>query len=396
MLFYLAKRNLFRRLRFLLTAAVCVFAAAFAAVLAWSVLDAARAGLALSRERQGADIVVYPNETEVSDASMLYSGIAQSVYMDQEILRKLDTAGAAAVTGQFYLQTLPAADCCSVGKEYRLVGIDWDSDFVVRPWIKDRKLHSLKDGQVIVGSGIADEVGAGMVLLNHPVRVVSVLEPTGTALDQCIILNMEQLQKMAETGFPPDFFRGSRPAGLVTCALVRLRPGVSPKDYIASLRSVDAKVVSTASVRKTLEGEIGALSKILTGLLAVMLLLCCAALSSQFRMLTLSRCREVGYLRSIGMSRLRVYAMFLVEFGLVSFLGGAAGSAAGMAAAFPAADYLRRSLSIPLEPWSAASCVLRVLIGTALALAVCGAATVLPLRRIARISPHDAIAKGEM
>ena len=107
MILGIAWRNIVRRRRSVSTILLCVCITVFTVVSVWSVLDATTAGLELSRERQGADVLVYPNESEISDSSMLYSGVAQSVYMPADIISKLDTDMVEDITWQFYLQTLP-------------------------------------------------------------------------------------------------------------------------------------------------------------------------------------------------------------------------------------------------------------------------------------------------
>lgn len=113
-------------------------------------------------------------------------------------------------------------------------------------------------------------------------------------------------------------------------------------------------------------------------------------------MLTYSRCKEIGYLRTIGMNRSDISAMLAMEFGSVSLLGGCVGSLAGLAAAVQAVEWIRGNFALPMGQWDAAFVLGHGLTGVALALLLCAAATLFPLRRITRISPHDAITEGEL
>lgn len=393
MILGIAWRNIVRRRRSVSTILLCVCITVFAVVSVWSVLDATTAGLALSRERQGADVLVYPNESELSDSSMLYSGVAQSVYMPADIVAKLDTDMAESITWQFYLQTLPNAGCCSVEKEYRLVGIDWESDFLVRPWVKDKSVTGLEDGEILVGCNISTEETSSMMILNYPMKVVSSLEPTGTSLDDSVIVNINLLRRLAKLNF---IFKDLPPADLVTCAMVRLQDGASVQAYIQSLGGVEAKVVSISGVQNALQSEVDMLAVILTCLLAVIVILCCVTLSSQFRMLTLTRKKEVGYLRSIGMSRPQIYIMFITEFGLISLIGGVAGSAVGAAVVVPVTEWIKQHVALPISPSDPAFLVVHALAGLLLAVAVCALATISPLHQITQISPHEMIAKGDL
>lgn len=393
MILRIAWQNIVRRRRSVSTILLCVCITVFTVVSVWSVLDATTAGLALSRERQGADVLVYPNESEISDSSMLYSGVAQSVYMPADIVSKLETDMVEDITWQFYLQTLPNAGCCSVEKEYRLVGVDWESDFLVRPWIKDKSVTSLEDGQVLVGCNIPTEETANMMILNYPLKIVSALEPTGTSLDDSVIVNISLLRRLAKLNF---IFKDLPPTELITCAMVRLQDGASVQEYIQSLGGVEAKVVSISGVQDALQSEVDMLAVIMTCLLAVIVVLCCVTLSSQFRMLTLTRKKEVGYLRSIGMSRPQIYAMFITEFGLISLIGGTAGSIAGAAVVVPAIEWVKQNVALPISPSDPTFLATHALLGLLLAVVVCAFATVSPLHQITRISPHEMIAKGDL
>ena len=393
MIFRIAWQNIARRRRSVSTILLCVCITVFTVVSVWSVLDSITAGLELSRERQGADVLVYPNESEISDSSMLYSGVAQSVYMPADIVSKLETDMVEDITWQFYLQTLPNAECCTVEKEYRLVGLDWESDFLVRPWIKDKSIASLEDGQVLVGCNIPTEETTNMMILNYPLKIVSTLEPTGTSLDDSVIMNISLLRRLAKLNF---IFKDLPPAELITCAMVRLQDGTSVQEYIQSLGGVEAKVVSISGVQSALQSEVDMLAVIMTCLLAVIVVLCCVTLSAQFRMLTLTRKKEVGYLRSIGMSRPQIYAMFITEFGLISLIGGTIGSIAGASVVVPAIEWVKQNIALPISPSDPTFLAAHALFGLLLAVAVCAFATVSPLHQITRISPHEMIAKGDL
>ena len=85
----IAWKNITRRTKVMGSLFFCVLAGVFSVVLVWSSYDVSKKGTELSRVRMSADVMVYPYETELSDVSMLYSGIAQSVYMDAGIAEQL-------------------------------------------------------------------------------------------------------------------------------------------------------------------------------------------------------------------------------------------------------------------------------------------------------------------
>lgn len=396
MILYMASRNLMRRLRFLITVVLCVVLTSFSFVLTVSVLTTTVSGISLSRERQGADVLVYPNVPEINDASMLYSGVAQSVYMDASLTEQLDNGMAEDVAVQFYLHTLPSGGCCETSEEYRLVGIDWDTDFIVKPWVENPEVKALEKGQILVGSALKEKVSGTTIILNNMLNVVSVLEPTGTSLDHSLILNIDQLRQMGRTNFLPSTFGGRETKNVVTCVMIRLKDGISADEYISGLSDVNAKFISVSSAEKRLKQTVDTFSVIFTAVVAVIAFLCCVTLMSQFRLLTISRCKEVGYLRSIGMSRLNINVLFILEFGVIGLAGGLMGSVLGIMSARPVIDWLSRQMSFPTAGWSGLFVAKQMAAGIIVSLFICMLSTIAPLRYITHISPHEAITKGEV
>lgn len=396
MILYMASRDLLRRLKFFITVVICVIFTSFSFVLTMSILDMTISGISLSQERQGADVLVYPNHSETDDASMLYSGVAQSVYMDAAVIEKLDNEKVESVTAQFYLQTLPASGCCETSEEYRLVGIDWETDFIVKPWVENPEVDSLEKGQIIVGSALKDDVYESMMILNNMMEVVSALEPTGTSLDYSIFLNIDQLRQLGKVNFLPKTFNNKETKDVVTCVMIKLKKGETAEEYISGLSDVNAKFISTSSTEANLKQTIDTFAAIFTAGIAVIILLCCVTLMSQFRLLTIGRCKEVGYLRSIGMSRSCVNALFIVEFGVVGGIGGLTGSILGIFSADPVVDWMSQKVSFPVTGWSGIFMLKHVLLGTVVSLFICMVSTISSLRYNTRISPHDAITKGEV
>ncbi len=390
-----AWKNMTRRIKTTGPLFLCVLVSVFAIVLVWSSYDMAKGGVELSRTRMSADVMVYPYETELDDASMLYSGIAQSVYMDADIIGRLSNGYAERVVSQFYLQTLPTAGCCTVMEEMRLVGVDWEEDLTVRSYLKGADIDTLDMQEVILGGNIDIETENTMIL-NMPVRVAGVLETTGTYLDDSIVLSMEQLRQLAKVNFPASYFGGRAPMDLVTCALVELKEGVDPQEYIRSVEDVQARKVLISSTADTVQDEIMVLFRLLAGTAAVILLLCVAALFSQMQALIHSRYREIGYLRSIGVCRRDVYKMFVLEIGIIVLAAGVLASAAGLTAARSVIEWIRQYMSLPLGGWSGGAILVHFGGGLLLTVSVSAVSAAVPLCRAVRMPPQEAMTRGEL
>lgn len=391
----IAWKNVIRRTKVMGLLFLCVLVSIFSVVLVWASYDTAKGGIELSRTRMGADVMVYPYEAELSDVSMLYSGIAQSVYMDADIEKQLSNKYVEKIVSQFYLQTLPTSGCCTTTKELRLVGINWEEDFTVHSYLGENNIDKLDMQEAVVGSNVKIP-GENTLILNMPVHIVGVLETTGTYLDDSIILSMDQLRQLAKLNFPESYFNGEKPTNLITCALVRLKDDVDPQQYMESIGEVQAKKVLVSSAANTIQDEITVLFGLLTGAAFVIVLLCVIALFSQLQSLIHSRYCEIGYLRSIGVCRTNIYKMFIFEIGFVVVGAGTFASIAGLIAAHLAIEWVRQYMSLPITNWTNGFIAVHFLGGVLAAILISIISAVFPLCKAVRMSPQEAMTRGEI
>ena len=91
-------------------------------VMVLGVFQTVNRGLALSRERMGADAVLIPKYATADGGDLLFTAIPENIYMPAEVIEQAKTLeGVAAMTPQFYCQTL-ALSCCEPGEEARIIG----------------------------------------------------------------------------------------------------------------------------------------------------------------------------------------------------------------------------------------------------------------------------------
>ena len=91
-------------------------------------------GLELSRQRLGADALLIPKYASATGSDLLFTVLPENIYMYAETLEQAEQLqGAAAVTPQFYNQTLDLS-CCDSGTTRRIVGYDPKTDFILSPY----------------------------------------------------------------------------------------------------------------------------------------------------------------------------------------------------------------------------------------------------------------------
>ena len=131
MLLKLVWRNLVRRpLQSSLTifvVAACTAALVSSLLTLWSIENGAKSAL----NQWGADVLVLPMQAEYSPEEVLFTGSPANIYMNAQVLKEISGIdGVEKATPQFFSQTLNQS-CCSLPDEYRLVGYDPSSDFLV-------------------------------------------------------------------------------------------------------------------------------------------------------------------------------------------------------------------------------------------------------------------------
>ena len=105
--------------------------------------------------RLGADVIVVPEGYKANIESVLLKGEPSQFYLPDgtfDKLKKID--GVEAMTPQLYVATL-SASCCSY--PVQIIGIDYDTDFLIKPWLEKSLNRKLKDDEVIVGNHIIGE-----------------------------------------------------------------------------------------------------------------------------------------------------------------------------------------------------------------------------------------------
>ena len=134
--------------------------------------------------------------------------------------------------------------------------------------------------------------------------------------------------------------------------------------------------------------QIGRANALFDVLLLIAMIVAALGVVNTMTMTVLERTREIGMLRSMGMTRWQVGRMILAEAGMMGFIGGAFGTALGLVlgrlfvTASASGEYDSAAYVFPLQG---------VLISLILALVVSQLAAIWPARRAARLSIIEAI-----
>ncbi len=368
-------------------------------VIIWSVYSLTESGIRLSDERMGADVLIYPVTASVDEIELMFTGVEQMVYMDADVIDgKFPMEMVDAVTSQFFVQTKPGAGCCTASKEFRIVGFDPETDFILNPWFEEKEIKRFEKDNLIIGSGIENEFGAQTFVLNNIYTVSGILYPTGTGMDNSVFMDIDAARESGAKSFDSRTFNGKLPEELVTCYLIKLKSEADSDEFIKKVleNGIEANVVSVSAAKKQMQAQIWQLLKILLLFGGAVLVTGGIALFIHFSGFVTKRKSEIGYLRAIGLKKSEIFFMFILETGAAGALGGVTGSIIGVIAAPEIMEYLEMITVFPINSWNQIQILQHVAGGMISALLVCLAAVFIPAVRISAMEPQQAIVRRDL
>lgn len=346
-------------------------------LLSIKMTDALTNGMNVLDRRLGADITVVPfmasTMSKVDDVSM--QSHPGYFYMDRDVLKQIsEVKGVKDVSWQYYIAQTTMK---STGKTADIFGLDPETDFTIKPWLREleagsRKAKDSKDNKVTAASLLDDhQVWAGCDLGMKPgddlglfgvdCTVTGILDRTGTSMDTSFYVNQATteliIDSLMEAGTNPVPYQ--MPDKQVSTVLVNAAnennvDGVLGYinihvDGIKAYRARSGTIQSSDTISKT--------ARLIGGLSIVVCILTLVILSLIFHMLSRERGREFATLRVLGASRTMLAGIVMKEGFLIGTLFGAVGSIAGFLLTRPVTSALFRRLNLPVPALEAAGAV---------------------------------------
>ena len=310
-------------------------------------------GTRMMADRLGADIMFVPYGYEKNLQNSLLRGEPSSFYLDGGFAPKLrGEQGVEKVTSQLFIATLKAA-CCTL--PVQLIGIDPETDFVVRPWMPSVLDRPLGEGEVVVGNKITGEVGEAISLFGKEFTVAARLDPTGMGFDTSVFMDIDRARRLlllSELGPQLNLPEGMDRNSFVSSTLVKMAPSADVKQTVNATMQKYAldynlDFVAVAGMITDIASRLDIFSAVFYGLSGMLWLLAVGILELVFSAVLQERKKEFGLLRIIGASRASLAGMVLRESLLISAGGAVIGLAAGCLALFPFSAYIDSVLQLP-------------------------------------------------
>lgn len=399
-MWFLAYKNIQRRRGQALLTIMIVLVTIFVFTSVFGIMQVIQEGLSLSKERLGADAVLVPTASSVEGQTLLFTATPENIYMPKSIIdevKKLDEI--IEFTPQFYAQTL-ALDCCTPGEEVRIIGVDFDTDFIMAPHFVGESVGNGESNEIILGSNFpADLVGSNYLVLGEKFFVINQLKPTGTGMDDTLFMEIDMCRNLASTSeFLNLNWRDNNPSELISVVLVKFKEGVSAEEFLTIIDNsgIDAKVILTDLTITDIQRQFTVLIRILFIIWIALMVVTVLSIFGRFNALALERKKEIGLLRAMGMKSKEIFGLVVIECSIMSTIGGILGSVLATSSMGLINDSLKDVFMLSPSVWNWNLALKGCMLGIFIAVLLGVLSSAYPALKSASLDPQVAITEGEM
>jgi putative ABC transport system permease protein len=311
-----------------------------------------RQGLATMTRRFGADLMVVPEGAGERAQSLLLRGGAAYFYFDSGVVNRVaGTEGVLRASPQFFLTSL-AADCCDAAVQ--LIAYEPGTDFVVQPWIAEKRSEQVLDGQVVVGSRINVRQDGTIRLFDHEYPVAARLSGSASGFDVSVFMTMNTMRDLAGKARSQghDFLalqEKEAARGRVSAVLVKTDPAKAPSLVAADIRKQNegVEVLVSQGIFARIASALSGLVKYIHIFSVALWALALVVLAAVFSGIIHERKKEFAILRILGATRKRLVGIVLSESSIAGIAGGLAGITLASLAVFPFSTLISEGLELP-------------------------------------------------
>jgi putative ABC transport system permease protein len=223
-----------------------------------------------------------------------------------------------------------------------------------------RFLQAGEENSVVIGSSYAEgdnplRVRDSVTIQNESLDVVGVLSETGQfVVDQTVIMEEDRVRDLFDEPTAYNLLI-AQPTGSVEEAQNTIRRELRRERNVEEGEE-DFQVQTNQEALQSITSILQIISGVLAAIGAISLVLGGITIMNTMYTTVLERTREIGVMKSVGATKRDITKLFVMEAGLIGFIGGLTGSIAGFGIAELIAFFARSSLNILffqalLSPW---------------------------------------------
>lgn len=279
--------------------------------------------------RLGADIIVVPQGYDSKIESALLRGEPNSFYFDTEVLNRIKKIeGVEIASPQLFIATL-SAGCCSF--PLQVIGIDFDSDFNIKPWLEKYIKLPLLNNQIVVGNNISGNYNSEVKFFNQPFSIAGRLSKTGMGFDNSVFMTIENAKKLAKEYERIMQHPVAKDENLISSVMVKIKAKYDARDVANRIREEfkNEQIYPLISKRMmtNISSSISSLNIYIYILIAILWLLSFIVLAVSFSSIFNERKEEFRMLRIIGSTKKKLFELAVLEAFIISMSGAIIGTA---------------------------------------------------------------------
>ena len=353
-------------------------------------------GAQSTANRLGADVMLVPAGFDPHVDSILLAGKPSTFYLPEDtmtLVRNLAAdVGISAASPQTFLATLNAS-CCSY--PVQIVGLDYDTDFIVKPWLESSLYHPLRDNEAVVGYHISGITGDKIKFFGHELTVAGRLEQTGMGFDAMIFMNRNTIALLAQEAerITGRHFRND--GSLDSVIMLKLKPGYDSTAAAIELnRHLNSQGIYALFSKKfvnSLGGSLVVISWVIIAGLAGVWLVSVIISGIIFAVTFSERKRELGVLRALGAGRSKIMMICLSEAFTVSSYGALTGIFLGGLLVLVSSPFVSATMRLPFLMPPISVLIMAALASAGISVITGTLSAVLPAVRASRVDVMDAL-----
>lgn len=306
-------------------------------------------GLRSLSGRMGADLILVPEGYDSKISGAILRGEPNSFFFHTDVLKKTrENPAVEEAAPQLYLASLTAG-CCSY--PLQIIGLDFDSDFSVVPWLKASAKLPLADDEVLVGASVEGDYRHEIRLFGKTYRIKGKLAKTGMGFDTSVFMGIPEVrslareyEKLLESPIGAD-------DSLISSVMVKVKPGTDVDALRKSLQESwsgqGVYVLAAQNMMREVAGNVDRMLLYVYLLIGLIWLLCCLILRLLYGVLLRERRAEYSALYVLGAKKREIRALVLWEGFLLGIFGALVGVFFGAAVGLLFSPAMQNLLQLP-------------------------------------------------
>lgn len=306
-------------------------------------------GISALSDRLGADVMAVPEGYNAKIDSVLLNGEPNNFFLPRDTLEKLaQIEGIDKMSPQVYLATLKS-DCCSY--PVQIIGIDFETDFIIKPWLTEDMAQKLADGEVIIGYRVTGTAGDTLNFFNQPYTIAGRLGQTGMAFDTTVFMNRNTIGVLAKEAERIMRHPLSEDNSLVSTVMIKLKPGY---DSVTVAKKITEKYaaqgifgVFSKKFVNQISSNLKVTSDYMMIIIGVFWGLAILVIGLLFTLSFEERKKELAVIRALGATRGKLFGLILLEAVLIGLYASGVGVMLGGLGIIIAAPKITQKLTVP-------------------------------------------------